>query len=63
MARKAETLEETAGVWKTMVAFCDSILLSLRDLASRHPQLESKHLYDFTLDTRNTAARRMELHL
>ena len=63
MARKAETLEETAGVWKKMVAFCDSIILSLRDLANRHPNCGSKHLYDFALDTRNAAARRMELHL
>ena len=63
MARKAESLEDTAEIWKAMVAFCDSTLASLRGLAEKHPRYATKHLYDFALDTRNAAARRMELHL
>ena len=63
MARKAESVEATAEIWKAMVGFCDSILASLRGLAEKHPRYATKHLYDFALDTRNAAARRMELHL
>ena len=63
MARKAESLDDTADIWKTMVVYCDAFIVTLRDLAERHPHYATKHLYDFALDTRNAAARRMELHL
>ena len=63
MARKTASLDDTAEIWKSMVAFCDFTLASLRDLAERHPHYAAKHLYDFALDTRNAAARKMELHL
>jgi hypothetical protein len=63
MARKAESLEDTAEIWTIMVTFCDSTLASLRTLAEKRPRYTTKHLYDFALDTRNAAARRMELHL
>ena len=63
MARKTESLDDTVEIWKAMVGFCDSALAILRGLAEKHPRYVTKQLFDFALDTRNAAARRMELHL
>ena len=63
MARKTENLEDTVEIWRQMAGFCDSILEQLKSLASQHPHRATQELYDLTLDCRNAAARRMELHL
>ena len=63
MARKCDTLEGTAEIWRSMVEYCDGILANLSRLAAEHPARDSKHLHDFALDCRSAAARRMDLHL
>jgi len=63
MARKTESMEDTVKVWRQMAEFCDTTLAQLKSLAAQHPRCATQELYDLTLDCRNAAARRMELHL
>ena len=58
LARKAETLDDAAEVWKRMDAFCDSALQMLSGLRDRYPGSGTAALYDLALDYRNACELR-----
>jgi hypothetical protein len=60
LARKADTLDDAAEVWRRMGAFCDSALQALSDLKKRYPACDTAVLHDLILDYRNACETRQQ---
>ena len=58
LARKAETFDDAAEVWRRMGAFCNSALQVLSAIKDRHPACETAELHDLVLDYRNACETR-----
>lgn len=58
LARRADTLEEAAEVWRRMGAFCDATIQMLSGLKDRYPNCGTGELYDLVLDYRNACDAR-----
>jgi hypothetical protein len=58
LARKADTHDEAAEVWRKMGAFCGSALQVLASLKDRFPDCGAGELYDLVLDYRTACETR-----
>jgi hypothetical protein len=61
-ARREERLEVVAGLWRVVVALCDSSLQKLGELIKKHPYCNAQIYYDRTLDLRNKCHRLQTMH-
>lgn len=63
LASDAETLEETAAIWKKVTSLCDEALSHLHGLAANDCQASAQPMsYDKILDWRHAAHERWQLH-
>lgn len=62
LARNSTGVEETAAIWRRMIALCDSVLATIRNLAHQHPHSFEAGVYDHILDFRSEAQERFNLH-
>jgi len=60
VARKADSLEEVAEVWKQMSAFCHSALAILARLKDKYPRCGTTELYDRALDYKLACDKRYQ---
>jgi len=58
VARKAESLEEAAVVWRDTSALCNGVLAVLTELRHRYPDCGAPQLYDLALDYKLAADKR-----
>jgi len=50
LARRADSLDEVANMWRRMGAFCESALQILAGLKDKYPDCGAAELYDLVLD-------------
>ena len=60
VARKADSLEEVAEVWKKMSLFCHSALAILAKLKGKYPRCGTAELYDRVLDYKLACDKRYQ---
>lgn len=60
VARKADSLEEVAEVWKKMSLFCHSALEILAKLKGKYPHCGTAELYDRVLDYKLACDKRYQ---
>jgi hypothetical protein len=60
-ARRSETLEQEAEVWKEMSALGDSLIVTLKSLKEKFPGCGTRELYDVALDYKLASEKRHSL--
>jgi hypothetical protein len=60
-ARRSDTLQEEAEVWKEMSELCDSLIAALKGLKDKFPDCGTPELYDVALDYKLASEKRYSL--